>query len=282
MSVAAANGRSAQTGFCPGFRATDDLLSYLQSYGLLRTSKVFNTSALVWDPGPERVLVLAPHMDDETIGCGGALARHARAGASVHVVFLTDGRHGSGKLAGLAGEARQAEERKLIATRKEEARRALAALGVADATFLDVEDGTLSQDKEVARRLRAVLESQRPELVYVPCFLEQHPDHYAASRVLLEAARDLPHSFQCVGYEVWTPLFPNCVVRIDEVVEVKRRALSEYQSQLAELDYMHSGLGLNAYRSAAFTGNQVRFAEAYCSVPLPEYRAMFEAYRGGA
>ena len=41
-------------------------------------------------------------------------------------------------------------------------------------------------------------------------------------------------------------------------------------------------LGLNAYRSAAFTGNQVRFAEAYCSVPLPEYRTMFEAYRGGA
>jgi len=254
---------------------------YLQSYGLLRTSKVFNTSALVWEPGAERVLVLAPHMDDETIGCGGALARHVRAGARVHVVFLTDGRHGSGKLTSLSGEARLAEEMKLVATRKEEARRALATLGVQGSTFLDVEDGTLSQDAEVVVRLRAVLESQQPELVYVPCFLEQHPDHYAASRVLLAAAQGTSHAFQCMGYEVWTPLFPNCVVRIDDVVELKRRALSEYKSQLAELDYMHSGLGLNAYRSAAFTGNQARFAEAYCSVSLSEYRSMFDAYRGG-
>jgi LmbE family N-acetylglucosaminyl deacetylase len=255
---------------------------YLQSYGLLRTSKVFNTSALVWEPGAERVLVLAPHMDDETIGCGGALARHVRAGATVHVVFLTDGRHGSGKMASLKGEARQAEEMKLIATRKAEAQRALATLGVQGWTFLDVEDGTLSHDSKVVERLRAVLEAQRPELVYVPCFLEQHPDHYAASRVLLAAAKATSLSFQCIGYEVWTPLFPNCVVRIDDVVELKRRALAEYQSQLAELDYMHSGLGLNAYRSAAFTGNQARFAEAYCSVSLAEYASMFDAYRGGA
>ena len=69
---------------------------YLQSYGLLRTSKIFNTSCLVWEPGAEKVMVLAPHMDDETIGCGGTLARHVRAGASVTVVFLTDGRHGGG------------------------------------------------------------------------------------------------------------------------------------------------------------------------------------------
>jgi LmbE family N-acetylglucosaminyl deacetylase len=254
---------------------------YLRSYGLLRTSKVFNTSALVWEPGAERVLVLAPHMDDETIGCGGALARHVRAGATVHVVFLTDGRHGSGKAAALSGEARRLEEMKLIATRKAEAARALEALGVQGATFLDVEDGTLAEDSAVVERLRAVLADKKPELVYVPCFLEQHPDHYAASRVLLAAAQGTAHRFQCLGYEVWTPLFPNCVVKIDEVIEVKRNALAQYKSQLAELDYMHSGLGLNAYRSAAFTGNQARFAEAYCSVSLAEYRAMFDSYRGG-
>src|SRR5579885_3094484 len=44
--------------------------------------------------GPEPVLVLAPHMDDEVIGPGGTLRRHVEAGAAVTVVFLTDGRMG--------------------------------------------------------------------------------------------------------------------------------------------------------------------------------------------
>jgi LmbE family N-acetylglucosaminyl deacetylase len=81
---------------------------------------------------------------------------------------------------------------------------------------------------------------------------------------------------------VWTPLFPNCFVKIDDFVEQKKQALAEYRSQLEQTDYMHSGLGLNAYRSAAFNGNYGRFAEAFCSVPLEQYRAMFDAYRGTA
>jgi N-acetylglucosamine malate deacetylase 1 len=252
---------------------------YLQSYGLLRTSKVFNSSALVWEPGSERVVVLAPHMDDETIGCGGTLARHIRAGATVSVVFLTDGRHGGGRRGALKGDALRAEQMKLVVTRKEEARLALQTLGVHSMSFLDVEDGTLAVDSEVAARLRAILEAQRPEIVYLPCFLEQHSDHYAASRILLEATRGWSLRMQCFGYEVWTPLFPNCFVKIDDVVELKKRALAHYRSQLVDADYMHTGLGLNAYRSAAFTGSYGRFAEAFCAVPLADYRAMFEAYR---
>lgn len=254
---------------------------YLESYGLLRTSKVFNTSCLVWEPGAERVVVLAPHMDDETIGCGGTLARHARAGAAITVVFLTDGRQGGGpRLKNLRGEELKAEEQRLIATRKAEAQRALQQLGVQSTVFLDVEDGALAHDSSAAPRLRAILERERPELVYVPYFLEQHADHLAASTILLDATRDGGPRFQCLGYEVWTPLFPNCFVRIDEVVEQKKQALAEYRSQLEQTDYMHSGLGLNAYRSAAFNGNYGRFAEAFCSVSLEQYRALFNAYRG--
>jgi len=254
---------------------------YLQSHGLLRTSKVFSTSALVWEPGAERVMVIAPHMDDETIGCGGAIARHVKAGGTVHVVFLTDGRHGSSKLQALTGEARRSAEMKLVETRKLEASRALAKLGVSSVTFLDVEDGTLTEDKSAAGRLRELLQAEQPEIVYLPCYVEQHPDHFAANVVLLDAVRDLPLKFQCMAFEVWTPLFPNCLVKIDDVVELKKSALSEYASQLADQDYVHSGLALNAYRSAGFAEHYGRFAEAYFAMPVDDYRRMFVEYTGG-
>jgi N-acetylglucosamine malate deacetylase 1 len=255
---------------------------YLQSQGLMLTSKVFSGSALTWEPKAERALVLAPHMDDETIGCGGAIAQHVQAGGTVHVVFLTDGRYGNGRLRDLNGAERQAEEARTITLRKEEAHRALDKLGVHTVTFFDVEDGHLQDDPRAGPRLRELLERERPDLVYVPCFLEQHPDHYAASRILVEATRGTQLSFQCLAYEVWTPLFPNCLVRIDDVVELKKSALGEYRSQLADADYLHTALSLNAYRSAGFSDHYGRYAEAYSSMPLEDYRRIFDAYRRAA
>jgi LmbE family N-acetylglucosaminyl deacetylase len=254
---------------------------YLQSEGLMRTSKVFSGSALVWNPGPERVVVLAPHMDDETIGCGGAVARHIQAGGTVHVVFLTDGRNGSSQLRELKGEARRAEQLRLVGIRKEEAQRALHKLGVHSVSFFDGEDGDLQNDSRLSAPLRELLQAQQPEIVYVPCFLEQHSDHYAASRILVEATRGSTLRFQCMAYEVWTPLFPNCLVKIDEVLELKKSALQEYRSQLADANYLHTGVALNAFRSAGFSDHYGRYAEAYCSVPLEDYRAIFDEYRGG-
>jgi LmbE family N-acetylglucosaminyl deacetylase len=252
---------------------------YLEAQGLMRTTKVFSTSALIWEPGAERLLVLAPHMDDETIGCGGTLARHMQAGAKARVVFLTDGRAGGSGIARLDAAARRSAEAELVRTRKEEARRALAILGIESVSFLDAEDGKLAQDRTVAARLREILAAERPELIYVPHFVEQHPDHTAASAVLFEALRELALSAQVVAYEVWTPLFPNCVVKIDDVLEIKRRALAEYRSQLAEFDYLHTSVALNAYRSAAFSGQHGLYAEAFCSLGMLEYQRMYTAYR---
>jgi LmbE family N-acetylglucosaminyl deacetylase len=236
---------------------------YLNSYGLLRVKKVFNRSALEWTPSRERLVVLAPHMDDEVIGCGGTLARHVACGADVTVVFLTDGRGGGDP-----------------ATRKEESRRALAELGITKLVFLDGADGQLAATPALAAALRAALTAAQPEILYLPFFLEEHPDHRAASSLLAAAVGGTSLSFRCHAYEVWTPLFPNCFVTIDATIDAKRRALTHYQSQLAEADYLHTSLGLNAYRSSALLEGTCRFAEAFCAVSLHEYLELFRAYGG--
>jgi N-acetylglucosamine malate deacetylase 1 len=250
---------------------------YLEVHGLMRSSGPYSREALVHDPGGGRVLVLAPHMDDEIIGCGGAIARHAQAGAQIQVVFLTDGRYGSSALQKFVGEERKRKEMELVATRKEEARRALEVLGIRDLVFLDAIDGKLAEATNLAPRLREVLEKFLPDVVYLPCFLEQHPDHRAASAVLLEATRGMDRNFDCFSYEVWTPLVPNCFVEIDSVIELKKKALGNYQSQLADVDYFHTGLGLNAHRSLG-VWKKVRFVEAYLAVGLAQYRTLYEAF----
>jgi LmbE family N-acetylglucosaminyl deacetylase len=252
---------------------------YLRTYGLLQTAKIFNKSALVFEPGSERILVLAPHMDDEVIGCGGALALHVARGGDVTVTFLTDGRQG-GAVAQLGGALDPVD---IVTTRKHEARRALGELGVDRVVFFDAADGELGdQVPGLAPKLREQIQRLRPTIVYLPFFLEEHPDHRAASQLLLSAMNGVDLTFQCFGYEVWTPLFPNCLVRIDDTIEKKKRSLNHYQSQLAEADYMHTAIGLYAYRSGAFLGGTCRFAEAFCALRVSDYLELYEAYLAGA
>jgi N-acetylglucosamine malate deacetylase 1 len=250
---------------------------YLSAYGLLQTSKVFNRSALVWAPEDERVAVIAPHMDDETIGCGGTLARHVARGAEVSVIFLTDGSRG-GVIPPDREKGPAGTQRTLAEVRKEEARAALAELGVTDLIFLDAIDSQVMQTPGLGARLAEHLKAIRPDVVYLPFFLEEHPDHRAASQVLLDAVQGSAVQFRCHGYEVWTPLFPNCLVNIDQTVEIKRKAIAHYRSQLAETDYSHAALGINAYRSSAFLGN-CQYAEAFCALPLAHYLELFTSYR---
>jgi N-acetylglucosamine malate deacetylase 1 len=249
---------------------------YLKSYGLLRTVKY--KSALVWDPKGKRVLVLAPHMDDEVIGCGGALVKHIRNGAEAKVVFMTDGRFGSKSIQELSPEELKKRQTRLVQTRKEEARLALKTLGVQESVFLDAEDGQLSSTAAIRERLAKILNSMQPDVVYLPFFLEGHPDHKATSQILVDATRDSKLEFDCFGYEVWTPLFPNCLVDIDDVVEVKKEALNHYKSQLTDVDYLHSSLGLNAYRSSALLDCQSRYVEAFFQAPLKDYRKLHQRF----
>lgn len=124
-------------------------------------------------------LVLAPHPDDETLGCGATILRKTAAGRSVWVVFACDGR-GSHTSERTGAEA-------LASLREAEARAACAVLGVDEGclVFLRVPDGTLSQHQAtVAQRIGALIRTLQPEEVYVCSGLDGHPDHRALSAVV--------------------------------------------------------------------------------------------------
>lgn len=156
----------------------------------------------------------------------------------------------------------------------------METLGIQDSIFLDAEDGQLSSAQGLPDRVKQILESIAPDVVYLPFFLEEHPDHRAVTQILMEATEGISYEFDCCGYEVWTPLFPNCLVEINDAVGVKKQALRHYQSQLVENDYLHAALGLNAYRAIALSQTRGGFVEAFFKASLKDYRALYKVHCG--
>ncbi len=193
------------------------------------------------DPTGKKVLVLAPHPDDETIGCGGTLIRHVKAGDPVKVIFLTNGAKGD-----ISGEmSREA----YVSLRRDEAQKACAVLGVGDMEFWAYEDRSLSGSRGVLRRLIELIDEFKPQRVYAPSPMEIHPDHRAVSFLLADAIRSTGLDFEIAFYEIGQPVRVNLLVDVTDVLNRRLRALALYESQLKERPYQEVSTSLNRYRS---------------------------------
>jgi LmbE family N-acetylglucosaminyl deacetylase len=230
-------------------------------------------------PPTGRIVVIAPHMDDEVFGCGGTIALAADAGARVTVIYVTDGRKGypGARLEQPADLEAAAFEAKLVARRKQEARRAADALGVKDLVFLDQPDAMLAPTDPAVAALADALARHAPTAVFLPFLTDLHHDHWITNCVFVDAARRarLSPSIACWGYEVWTPLIANAVVDITAAEDRKRTAMQQFESQQAEFDYPRAMLGLNTYRSL-HRARARGLAEAFHVAELGVYRRLFE------
>lgn len=210
------------------------------------------------------VMVIAPHMDDETIGCGGAVLRHRTAGVPVTVLFLTDGSRGN---------AHGRCDPELPDTRKQEARRAAEVLGGLQLQFLDLPDGEVSPDHSTVSCIVDHLTAVKPAIVYLPTILDTHRDHRAGCRATSRALSCLPDTTICREYEVWAPLMPNRVADISDVLETKIAALKCHESQLRSLDYVAVTRGLAMYRTMHCLHGRGA-AEAFCDFSIATHRRL--------
>jgi LmbE family N-acetylglucosaminyl deacetylase len=183
------------------------------------------------------IMIVAPHMDDETLGCGQLLASRRDTHAS-HVVFATDGAasHDSPQTgAPSSGE--------LSALRKAEAAQALAVLGVpgANIEFLDFPDGRLGRRiDELAAAISDQTRRRAPAFVFVPFRYDRHPDHLAVNRAVAVAFGSGRISAQVVEYFVnwqWRLLrtgdVRDYVVSEDQIRYDSRDAAAKKRSALA-------------------------------------------------
>jgi len=151
--------------------------------------------AAVMDPAVGRLLVVAAHPDDETLGAGGFLRAVHAAGGRVRLVVATDGEAAFPR----AGPAVRAA---LARTRRDELDRALGALGLdgIEVHRLGLPDSGLADvDCELVEALRPL--AADADACLAPWVHDPHPDHAAAGRATLAAAPVGAHRF---GYPIWT------------------------------------------------------------------------------
>lgn len=190
-----------------------------------------------------RILVLAPHPDDESIGCGGLLLKHPD---QCKVVVLTDGRYG-----GLSGQ----NEGDAIAMRKLEFEKAMSYAQIRKWSFIGAEDGKLSENFAKFSNL----DINGYDAIFCPAPSDNHPDHACVYQFLFR----LKPRVKIFGYEVWSALpTPSHYIDISDVVDRKKRLISIYESQVAQVDYVAKAIGLNCFRGL-LPYSAVPYAEAY-------------------
>jgi LmbE family N-acetylglucosaminyl deacetylase len=197
-----------------------------------------------------RALVIAPHHDDEVLGCAGTIARLAAAGAVVQVAIATRG-------------APPRFDPKLAATVRAEALSAHELLGVARTHFLEFPAAELDRipQADLNEALAGVVCEAAPDTVFIPFAGDLHRDHQLVFAAALVACRPGPRRFpaRLLAYETlsetnWngpyvTPGFaPNVFVDVSATLERKLEAMRLYRSQLRDPPSERS---LEALRSLA-------------------------------
>lgn len=205
-------------------------------------------------------VVIAPHQDDEVLGCGGTICLLRQLDTPVHIVFLTDGSTSHKKL--YPPEA-------MAAQRKKEAIGAARAMGIPSnhVHFLGGGEEKLGRRiPEISDSLQILLNQLQADQYFIPYFREPQPEHAAAAEICRAAISGLPSSGQVLEYAVWfwehypwmrvpvfSPKHPRAWMKhsvqslyhlfhdfdyqvdIKDTIELKQLALAEHISQVKGL-----------------------------------------------
>ena len=195
------------------------------------------------------VLVVVAHPDDEVLGCGGAIARHADGGDDVHILILAegatsrDGRRQPGK--------RRGELQSLAAA----SRRAAKLLGAKPPRLANFPDNRLDSVDllDLVRAVTVSVEAVKPRIVYTHHGRDLNVDHRLVNQATLTACRPLPNSpvraiytFETVSATGWNdphtfaPFRPTRFLDVSAFMDVKRRACECYQAEMRPFPHARS------------------------------------------
>ncbi len=214
------------------------------------------------------VLVIAPHPDDEVLGCGGTIVKHVSEGDEVYLCIVTK-----------AYPPEWSENE--IRERRDEVLKVSKILGIKKTCFLDlptVKLDTIPQ-KELNDLIGQVVNQVQPGIVYIPHRGDANRDHRLVFEAAMVATRPKPGAtvskvlcYEALSETEWVAPFvqnvfmPNVYADISAVLEIKLKAMSEYRLELKEFPHPRSVETLTALAQMRGAAVGVTAAEAFMLV----------------
>lgn len=204
-----------------------------------------------------KVLIIAPHPDDEVIGCGGTIVKHVSSGDRVYLLVMTQV---------YAPEWKNEE----IEMRKQEAIRAAAVLGITEVYFAGFPTckintvPTIALVNVISKYIRKIM----PEMIYLPPRNDPNVDHTRICQAGIAAAKNAPFIRKIISYEVPTVfrydgMKTNLYIDISDHFKKKIRAMKEYKSELIRFPHPRSIKGLTILASERGLAIGAKRAEAF-------------------
>jgi LmbE family N-acetylglucosaminyl deacetylase len=212
-----------------------------------------------------RILVVAPHPDDEILGCGGTMIKHIEAGDEVYVCIATKG-------------CMPLFSTESVNKTRSEALECHKSIGVKKTFFLDFPAAMMEKVEryEMNGKILDVIKEVQPDIVFIPHWGDMQKDHQMVADACMVALRPKYEpkvksifSYETMSETAWNApnvqneFIPNVFVDISDTLNKKIKALSVFKSQLSEFPDARSLEAVDAL--AKYRGALMHFkaAEAF-------------------
>jgi len=204
-------------------------------------------------PVGKRVLVIAPHPDDEILGAAGLIIKAKKSGCHISIIFLTSGAVDNYVV--IEKEARQVSDK----------------IGVDDVYFLRMLDGGIIDVNVDETELQKVVGKCRPDIISLPFIFDGHTDHIYTNKLICNIDFEDSKKIDFWAYQIYSSIPTNVVIDITSIVDYKFDLMKVYKSQLNDFDFINWNKGLNAWNSVQLKSKQGKYAECYFVVPFKQY-----------
>ena len=248
------------SGFCPPAHFT---------YSVAREDVMASTRVTTQHLGS--VLVIAAHPDDEVLGCGGTMARLLAEGHDVKIAILGEGMTSRYR-------TREEADRSLLCNLREHSRRAADVLGVKDLFLYDLPDNRFDTLPilDVVKIVEELIQEHAPHTIFTHGCADLNVDHCVTHRAVLTATRpieghcvrnlyafEIPSSTDWAFHRLVPGFEPNTFFNIESTIDVKKRAMACYETEMQDFPYPRSLEGLEVVARRWGTVVGCRAAEAF-------------------